>query len=249
MGAMIRSICSSVDALGPEPLVALLRGAAGAHGAEVADVGRQGGHQRGDVELGVVGEHADRVAGAEVGPDLVQQAVGPVHDDLVGQREPGLGGEDLPGVADRDPVAEHLGHPHEGGGEVHGTEDQHAGRRRVGLHEDHHGVLAGLAVLAVAPHRRDARGHGRLGVALHHPGQVGVGDARADRAARNDQQLGPGAGPVHHGGQRGGALLGHGPAQLVVEGGVGHRYQSRGSRKRWTVPPQVRPTAKASSSL
>jgi alkylation response protein AidB-like acyl-CoA dehydrogenase len=31
--------------------------------------------------------------------------------------------------------------------------------------------------------------------------------------------------------------------------GVGATHQSRGSMKRWMVPPQVRPTAKASSSL
>ena len=83
--------------------------------------------------------------GPSVGADPLEQPVGPVDDDLVGQREAALGGEHLAGVAHRDPVAEHLGHPDQRGGEVDGAEDQHAGRRGERLDEDGHVVLVGLA--------------------------------------------------------------------------------------------------------
>ena len=54
-----------------------------------------------------------------------------------------------PGVADRDPVAEDLGHLGQGGGEVDGAEDDHAGRRGERLDEDRHVPAPGLAVPAV----------------------------------------------------------------------------------------------------
>ena len=67
---------------------------------------------------------------------------------------------------------------------------------------------------------------------------------------RLDQELGSGAGPLHHGGQGDRVFVANRLAEPGEQGvGVGHGYQSSGSRNRWMVPPQVRPTAKASSSL
>src|SRR5437763_9806903 len=130
----------------PQPFDPFAVRAPRAHGADVAGVGGQGGHEGGDVELGVVSEHADCVARTQILPDLRQVAVGPVHHDLVGHREPGLGGEDGSGVAHGHPVPQQLRHPGQGGGEVHGADDHHARRRRERLHEDGDLALTGFAV-------------------------------------------------------------------------------------------------------
>ena len=137
IGAMIRARSTgSVDAHLGQPLHPLGVGLPRAHHAEVADSVRQRALDGRHVELVVVGEHADGVAWTERRADPLEQAVGPVDDDLVGHREAPLGGEDLPGVAHGDVVAEHLGHPDQRRGEVDGAEDQHAGRRGEGLDED-----------------------------------------------------------------------------------------------------------------
>ena len=139
-------------------LEAAFVGAAAPHHAEVADLGGQGAHDGRDVELGVVGEHADGVERAEAGPDLVEHLLGPVDHHLVGGREAGRGGEHGPGVAHRHVVPQHLGHPAQRGGEVDRSEDHHAGLRGVALHE----------------HRQ---------VGLGWPGPGGRSGGRRDRAA------------------------------------------------------------------
>ncbi len=61
-----------------------------------------------------MGQHAGRVARAKVGADLLEVAIGPVDDDLVGHREAGRSSEDGAGIADRHAVAEDLGDPRRG---------------------------------------------------------------------------------------------------------------------------------------
>ena len=90
----------------------------------------------GTSNLCVVGQHADGVGHPQWRTDPLQQAVGPVDDDLVGHREAALGGEHLPGVAHGDVEAEELRRGRQGGGEVDGAEDQHPGRQGEGLDED-----------------------------------------------------------------------------------------------------------------
>ncbi|CAO0831978.1 hypothetical protein SMICM17S_04095 [Streptomyces microflavus] len=117
-----------------QPVVALQVGAARAHRADVGDREAQCGLQQRHVELGVVGEDAEHRTGVGGGPREV--AVGPVDDDLVGLGEACGGGEDGPGVADGDPVAEELPGPDQRGGEVDGAEDDHAGRGHAGLDQE-----------------------------------------------------------------------------------------------------------------
>ena len=69
-----RASSASVDARLAQPLDALVVGAARAHRAEVADLGRERADDRGHVELGVVGEHAHRVARPELVADLREVA-------------------------------------------------------------------------------------------------------------------------------------------------------------------------------
>lgn len=81
-----RSAGSSMAVLGQAGEAPVV-GPAAAHHADVADIGGQGGPYGGHVELRFVGEHADGVERAEGRPDALEQAVGPVDDDLVGHRE------------------------------------------------------------------------------------------------------------------------------------------------------------------
>ena len=130
-------------------------GLAAAHHTDVADVGAERALHCGYVELRVVRQDADRVALAQRAPRFVEHRARPRHDDLVGHREPAAGGEHLAGVAHGDPVAEHLGHLGERGGEVDGSEDPHLRRRRPALDEHPHGrrvdevLRRGLALGAV----------------------------------------------------------------------------------------------------
>ncbi len=223
-------------------------GPARAHGAEVADLCLQRRDHGGDVELVVVGEDAHRIAWAERPTDPLEQAVRPVHDDLVGEREPGLGREHLPGVADGDPVAEQLGQAHEGGGEVDGAEDEHLRRRGEALDEHRQLVLASLAARPVVAHPRRACGQLRLRVTADDAIEVGVAERTAPVDTGLDEQRTTDPWPGHDRGecdrpscpQRGGE---------VVEEGAGAAHRSRRSTNRCMVPPHVRPTAKASSSL
>ena len=148
--------------------------------------------------------------------------MGPVDDDLVGQREAGLGGEHLAGVAHGDVEAEHLGHPHQGGGEVDGAEDEQPRRRGVGLEEDGDGLLVGLAAGAVAAHRRGAGGQRGLGVAVHDAVQVGVGELAGGRLALDEQQLVADARPVDDGDEH--------RRPVVADGRLRARPSSRAAR-------------------
>src|SRR5437868_6859819 len=75
------------DALVTQPLVPLVGRAPAAHGTEVADLRAQRGLDGRHVELVVVGQHADGVARSEAVADALEQSVGPVDDDLVGEGE------------------------------------------------------------------------------------------------------------------------------------------------------------------
>ncbi len=96
------------------------------------------------VELRVVSE--DRQDRARVDPPALdlggEVAVRPVHDDLVGVGEAGGGGEDGPGVADGDVVAEERPPPRHRRGEVDRPEHQHPRLRREPPHEDPHPLAA-----------------------------------------------------------------------------------------------------------
>ncbi len=180
--------------------------------------------------------------------DPLEEPVRPVDDDLVGEREARLGGKDLPGVAHGHAVAEHLGQPDQGGGEVDGAEDEHAGRRRKALDEHRHLVPTGLPP---GPVVADARRTGlqlRLGVPADDAVEVAVAERAPRLDAGLDEQRSAGARTGHHGGEGDGPL---GPqcGGEVVEDRRGAAHQSRRSTKRCIVPPQVRPTANASSSL
>ena len=204
-----------------ESLHACLVGAPAAHHAEVAHLAGERALDRRDVELGVVGEDAHRVGRAEGGTESGQHPVGPVDDDLVGQREAGASGEDLSGVADGDLVAEHLGDTAQRGGEVDRTEDDHAGREGVHVHEDADLVLVGLASRAVVAYARASGAQLAEGVAGDHAVEVGVAERALRRAVRLDEQGAADVGTVDDRGERHRPVLPEGGAQLVEQGHAG----------------------------
>ena len=171
---------------------------AGAHHADVAGPAGQSALDGRDVELRVVSEHADGVSRAEQRAAALQHPVRPVHDDLVSHREALLGGEDLPRVADRHVVAEHLGHPGERGGEVDGAEDHHPRWRGEALDEDVDGVLVGLALGAVVAHTRPAGLELGDRVTADDAVEVGVAEGADGLVTRADEQLGADARTVDH---------------------------------------------------
>ena len=71
-----------------EPLDTLARGCAAIPSRRGTHIRRQRADDRGHVELGVVGEHTDRIAHTELVADLLEVPVGPIVHDLVGHREP-----------------------------------------------------------------------------------------------------------------------------------------------------------------
>ena len=152
-----------------------------------------------------MGEYADSIPLSETGADLVEQAIGPVNDHLVGEGEALSGGEDLTGVAHGDAVAEHLGDPHQCRREVDGPEDQHPRRLGEALDEHPDAVLAGLAMFAVVAYTAAPRCQLAQGIALDDPVEAGLTQG-AHRVVRADEQLGTGAGALDHGGQGEGGL-------------------------------------------
>ncbi len=217
---------------------------------------RERPHHGGHVELRVVGENTYGVTLAEPFADLVEQVVGPSDLDHIGCREPGLGGEHGSGVAHRHVVPEDLGNPHQRGGEVDRAEDHHPRRRGVGLDEHRHGLFAGLAAFAVVADPGASCGELTTCIASDDAVEVVVAEAAVCLTVEGHHELGAGARTLDHGGQRHRVLGDHGAPQPLVEAGLGsggvlchRRYQSKGSMNRWMVPPQVRPTANASSSL
>ena len=157
IGAITRCELLVGDTRLVEPLDPSRVRAPGSHRAEIPDAGRQRADDRGHVELGVVGEHADCVVTTEAVADLREVAVGPVVHDFVGHRESLHRREHRTRVAHHHVVAEHLRDLGQRGGEVDRAEDHHARRRRERLDEHRHRVFACLAVHAVVPHRREAR--------------------------------------------------------------------------------------------
>ncbi len=140
----------------------------------------------------------------------------PVDDDLVGLREARSRGEDRPGVAHGDVMAEEFPRPYERRGEVDSTEDDHAGRRHAGL--DEQGEPAG----AVRPVLREPDRAGASGVQQG----TGLGGGRAVEAevpaetalvgaVRTDQQS-----PAE---QAGGAPDDPGEGRAPTPGGGGQR--------------------------
>ena len=223
------------------------------HRPEVSDARAERRHDRGHVELHVVGEHAHRVARSERRTDAREVTVGPVAHDLVGHREPGSRREDLPGVADGDPVAEQLRLPYERGGEVDRTEDDELRRRRERLDEHVDDALARLAVPPVVPGGRRARPRARRARRARRPGRgrghrampIGerVGHARAASHPRPGRRRSSRARPVARCAAR--RATRRTPACCCPCSSI---HQSSGSTKTWIVPPQVSPTANASSS-
>ena len=181
IGLDSRSSSSSVEPGLAEPGQPVVVGTPRAHRADVGHLGQpQRDLEQGYVELRVVGQHGDH--GARVDPaGLVlgrQVAVRPVDDHVVGLREPAVGREHRPGVADRDVVAEEGADPGHRGREVDGAEDQQPRLGRERPHEDPHPLAAALAVGTVGergvvpgrqqPHRvvahRVVRARGRVRV-------------------------------------------------------------------------------------
>jgi hypothetical protein len=78
-------------------------------------------HDRGLVELDVVGQDRDRVRGAQ--PDVIGDLVGPADDQPVDVGEPGLGGERRAAVDHDGLVAELLREPDERAGHLDGADD------------------------------------------------------------------------------------------------------------------------------
>lgn len=135
-------------------------GALRAHRTHVPHVRQpEGDGEERDVELGVVGEHADRGAAVDrAGLGLRREvAVRPVDHDLVGRRETRRGREHLPRVAHRHPVPEKSGLPGHRGREVDRPEHQHPRRRGIARHEHPQALAAALPVGPVFQHRRPAR--------------------------------------------------------------------------------------------
>ena len=256
IGAMMRSRSSGVgDADLGQALHALVVGLAAAHHADVADpAGAARPAMAGTSNFGSWVSTHTASRGPSVGPTPLEQAVRPVDDDLVGHREAALGGEDLAGVAHRDAVAEHLGHPGQRGGEVDGAEDQHLRRRGEALDEDVDRVS-----------RRPRRGWPRR---PRRSGGRRCGPPRARRGRRGRRRgRGRGRRAMPSGGLARVAPAAccrcPGPSMTVASAtGCSARrrvarasrrcvtagYQSSGSMNRWIVPPHVSPTANASSS-
>src|SRR6185295_2732219 len=203
---------------------------------------------RGYVELRVVGEDADRIARTERRPDTVEHPVRPVDDDLVGHREPSRRGEHLARVADDHPVAEDLRDATEGRGEVDRAEDEHLRRWRERLDEEADRGLVRLALLAVVAHPRAARFELGERIAGRDPIEVGVAESAERRLLGTDEQVRAEVRAIDHRDEGDGLLREERLAQDLVDRWHS-AYQSSGSMKRWMMPPHVRPTANASSSL
>jgi hypothetical protein len=209
-----------------EELVAPLRlRPARADRADVEGVGREGGLERGDVELEVVREHHDR--GAVVGREPCERDVGPLDEELVRARDPLPGREGGARVDAGRVPAEQLRRSAERLGQVDRADDDEPRRRAVELGEDPHPLVLLHPVPAQA--RRERRERGRR---------------VADRLVpvEQDEQLGARARPLDDG-EEDGPLVG----VRELEQPVGDAHSKR-STKTSISPPQGSPTPKASSS-
>ena len=198
IGEWSRSSCIRVVHAGfGQPLHPLVVGRPAAHHPDVADPRGERAEQRRHVELRVVGEYADRVARAERRAALVEHRRRPGDEHLVGHREATTCGEHLAGVAHRDAVPEHLGHPRQRGSEVDRTEDPHLRRRGVRFDEHAHRGLVEqilgrrLSLRAVVADARGRRFELGEGVAADDPVEFGMAerpDRRPRRARRGSSQ-------------------------------------------------------------
>mgnify|MGYP003386155459 CR=1 FL=1 len=123
------------------------------------------------------------------------------------------------------PVAQHLGNPDQGDGEVDRTEEEHPGRGGEGLYEHPQGLLAGLAVIAVVPEAATAGSQLAQSVSCHDPVQVIVAEGAldlhlVDRWAM-DHELGAGTRAIQNRGQRHRNLIAQQCRQTVEDRGLG----------------------------
>ena len=162
-------------------------------------------------------------------PRSLEHRARPADDDLVGHRETAACGEHLAGVAHRHPVAEHLGHAGERGGEVDGAEHPHLRGRGEALDEHRHDLVGGeilrggLALHAVATHAGAPRLELGDGVAADHTVELGVAERALGRAigAHEEAQPEPLAGDDRRQGD--GLTTADRPLQVLVDG---HRVSS-----------------------
>ena len=138
--------------------------------------------------------------------------------------------------------------------EVDGPQNDHLARRAEGFDEDRDVLPPDLAVQAVVAGGALPGDHRTEGVAPGDRVESGVPERAQRLRSLADQQLGPEAGLLGAGDDRRQrdrllSVLETVPQRLVERGAPGrHPYQSSGSMNSEMVPPQVSPTAKASSS-
>ena len=120
---------------GSQPFHSSTVGRTRAHRSDVANIGVEGGNEHGDIELVIMGQHADSVERTQSIRNLSEIAVRPIHDYLVGFGEPGFGGENGPRIAHGDVISKNLGNTHESRSEVDRPKDQHAAGRGKHLNE------------------------------------------------------------------------------------------------------------------
>ena len=115
--------------------------APGTHGSHIGEIQSERGFQQGDVEFGIVGQHAHDGAGIDPagGCFCGKVAVRPVRDEVVGGEETALARKSGPRIAQSDLVAQEFPGGEQGRAEVVGAKDQHAGRGQAGFHEQGNG--------------------------------------------------------------------------------------------------------------
>ena len=171
----------------------------------------------------------------------------PLDDHLVGVREPLGGGEHRAGVAHGHVVAEELADPGHRAGEVDRAEDQHERRRGVRLDEHGQLVAAALAVRAVVQEP------GAPGLE-HAPDVVRRPRARA-AASRARRRPGPARPPAWRPSRPGPSTIvatatgSRRSIEAITSGSCGQVCSDTASTNTSRIPPQVSPTANASSSL
>jgi len=196
------------------------------------------------------------VARTEGGATALELRLGPGDDHIVGHREALPGGEDLPSVADGVVVAEHLGHSRQRRGEVHRPEDPHPRWRCERLDEDPdrrrtHEVLGrALPARAVVADAGAACLQFAARVACDDAVELGVPERSDDGTVCVEQQRRASVRTLDHRGEHHGHVAPDAARETGkdVRGPVRRGHQSSSWMKRWTVPPQVRPTENASSS-
>ena len=222
------------------------------HRADVTHAGRERADDGRHVELGVVRQHAHRVARSERRSHSLEIAIRPVHHDLVGRWKTRSRREHRTGVTDRDDEAEDPGDLDERPREVNGPEHDQFRGRYEGLDEHFDLLTTCLTVRAVVASSRDPALEHRRGVTSDDSIEFGVAQCAQHHSLRTDQEFrgerGRSArcvGDARHRDQADRRSGENRAAKLSVDLPA---HQSSGSTKRCTVPPHVSPTAKAWSS-